>query len=325
MATNTTSAAGLSSQYQRYLSRQLLEKILPSIHLSKFALKKALPGKQGSKTMRFFRFAEPSTANIQSVGTEGTTPSSSDKSMTLETVDADLVQYVQQIVITDILSATELFNHTEEAIRQHGEDAALHCDNIIRNELASNTTGKNVVFSGDATTFSALSGDEIDEQDILLAATKLKQDGARPVDGVNFAASMPTEVAFSILNNTSGVWQGAAQYSAPENLYSGEIGRLFGVRVMETNKGFRSDVGTQYTYDGAGAAFSTFVFGKDAYGVPELNSQSPFAPQVLIADGPDKSDPAALKKVISYKTFYTAKILQPKHVCEIYSTINEVV
>lgn len=320
MATNTTST--LSSQYQAYLSKQLLDKIMPNIHLARFAKKKPLPGKQGSKTMTFFRFAAPSTSAIQTVSTEGTTPSSSDKTMSLETISATLVQYLQQIVLTDILSATELFNHTEEAIREHGEDAALHMDNIIRNELATNTSGKNYVYADD-TAFASSYDDAIDEQDLLDAATALKIDGAMTVDGNCFVASMPVQVSHDIMNSTSGTWHKVSEYAAPDGLFSGEIGKLYGVRVMETNQGFTSigNDGTpaQYTYSASGQVFSTFVFGQNAFGVPELTSQSPYSPQVLIADGPDKTDPGNLKKIITYKSFYTAKILQPKHIAEIYS------
>ena len=53
--------------------------------------------------------------------------------------------------------------------------------------------------------------------------------------------------------------------------------------------------------------------------MPNLASQSPFSPKVMIADGADKADPAGLKTTIAFKSFYAAKILQPKHVCEIYS------
>ena len=39
----------------------------------------------------------------------------------------------------------------------------------------------------------------------------------------------------------------------------------------------------------------------------------------MIADGADKADPAALKTTVAFKSYYAAKVLQPKHICEIYT------
>tara|TARA_S200002703_G_scaffold159632_2_gene173835 strand:- start:4437 stop:5396 length:960 start_codon:yes stop_codon:yes gene_type:complete len=314
MAVNTTST--LSDQFQKYFSKQLLEKIMPTLRLAPFAKKSPLPGKSGSKEMRWFRFAAPSTANIQEVSTEGTTPGSSEKSLSLETVDAVLTQYLQYITLTDILTATELFNHVEESIREHGEDAALHMDNLIRNELASNETGKNYVYAD--TDWANSNSTAISASNVLDSVTALKIDSAPTVDGNHYAGVFPCETARDLMRDSD--WLEVHKYSAPDGLFEGEVGKLYGCRVLETNQGFRSEsTGSQYSYSASGDTYSSFVFGRNAYGVPELNSQSPFSPQVIIADTADKSDPGNLKTVVTYKSFYTAKTLQPKWVAEIYS------
>lgn len=313
-----TSSSTLSAEYQNYLDRELLEKIMPMLQLAPFAKRAPLPAKSGHKACTWFRFAEPATTNIQQVSTEGTTPGSSEKQLSLETVSATLVQYMQYITLTDVLSATELFDHTEEAIREHGEDAALHMDNLIRDELGSNETGKNYVYSD--TNFATSNGTAASAANILDAATHIKIDSAPTVDGNNYIGVAPCEVARDLMRDTD--WLQVHKYSAPEGLFNGEIGKLYGVRILETNKGYRSASTTQYTYAAAGNTYSTFVFGRNAYGVPNLEAQTPFSPQVITADGADKSDPGNLKTTVAFKTFYVAQTLQPKWISEIYSGTN---
>lgn len=289
---------------------------MPMLQLAPFAKRAPLPAKSGHKACTWFRFAEPATTNIQQVSTEGTTPGSSEKQLSLETVSATLVQYMQYITLTDVLTATELFDHTEEAIREHGEDAALHMDNLIRDELGSNLTNKNYVYSD--TNWISSNGTAASAANILDAATHLKIDSAPTVDGNNYIGVAPCEVARDLMRDTD--WLQVHKYSAPEGLFNGEIGKLYGVRILETNKGFRSaSAGSQYVYSASGNTYSTFVFGRNAYGVPNLEAQTPFSPQVITADGADKSDPGNLKTTVAFKTFYVAQALQPKWISEIYS------
>lgn len=319
----TTKTADVSAQYQAYLDKQLLKKIMPKLQLAQFAKRAPLPGRMGSKTITWHRFADPSTSTIASVSTEGSEPASSEKQLSLTAVTATLAQYFQKITLTDILTATEFFNHTEEAIRAHGQDCALHCDNTIRDHLGSDMTSgsdnKNLVYSN--STWANSNSNPVSADEILDAATALKIDSAPTVDGRNFVGIAPCEVGRDIMRDTD--WLDVHKYSSPDGLFDGEIGKLYGVRILETNQGFRSDSGgSQYAYAASGDTYSTFVLGGDAFGVPDLGTQSPFAPKVLIAEGPDKSDPGDLTKVISFKVFYVAKALRQAWISEIYSGTN---
>ena len=65
------------------------------------------------------------------------------------------------------------------------------------------------------------------------------------------------------------------------------------------------------TDDGGGTAVdksvhASFFLGEGAYGIPELSSQSPFSPKIIITDSPDKSDPLNLTITAGFKCFWTA-------------------
>ena len=71
---NTAQPAGLITQLQTYFSKQLLERQIQLLQMEQFAEKVPYPTKSGgNKTIRFFRFDNPSISNIVSL-TDGTTP-----------------------------------------------------------------------------------------------------------------------------------------------------------------------------------------------------------------------------------------------------------
>lgn len=303
---------------QRYFSRELLKTIEQTVVLDQFASKQPLPEKSGSKTMRFFRYDEGSAANVSTI-TEGTNPAAS--ALQIDSVDVDLTQYGQVIAISDLASATELFNNLEQATLRVGRDAALKMDGIIRDELFSNDAdipSGNNIYSGSTTSWGS-SISAVDATDFLDAATSLKIEAATPINGF-FVAVVGPQVARDLMND--GDWIAAHHYAAPDNIVRGEIGRLHGVRFVETTLPYRAAVGAQFTYVSNGAYYGSVVVGAEAYACASLNSQSPFAPSVIITNGADKSDPLNLQTKVGMKFYTAAKNIQPKHIARVYSTTN---
>jgi len=318
MANMTTGTDNLDAQFQTYFSKELLEYIEKSLQMVQFAQKKPLPPRAGSKDVKWFRFDEPSTTGVTTLDTEGGT-SITERALTLEEVTATLVQYGQVISLTDILQLTELFNHVEQAVRITGQDAALHADTIVRDKLAATASGKqergaNGLADHAAVIAAAAADSEVEFNDLLDCATQLRKNNTPTIGGSYIAVAAP-EVISDLMKTDK--WITAASYSNVDELYRGESGKLWGNRILSTTSPYRST--TQYTYSSSGTAFSTFVFGANAYGVTDIASQSPYGPKVMIADGPDKGDPLNQLTKISYKSFYAAAVLQPKYYVEMYS------
>jgi N4-gp56 family major capsid protein len=319
--TNTTNggANDVSNSIQTYFDKKLLEQTLKNIVLDQFAYKADLPAKRGHKDIKFFRYPEADTTDVDAL-TEGTAIASGDyKRLELQTVSATLSQYGQVIGITDLLSAVELFNHLEQATTTNGQDAALKVDEILRDKLGSNVTDKQKRFAGAATSYATVGGtdDAMTALDILDASTNLRVQNARPSNGY-FTAIMAPEVARDLMNDDD--WLEASRYGDTEQLYKGEVGRYMGVRVVTTTNPFRSN--TQYTYNAAGAKYSTFVVGDQSYGGVNLASMSAYSPKMIIAQGPDKTDPLAQLTTVGFKFYYGCEVLNAKHLVEIYSTTN---
>jgi N4-gp56 family major capsid protein len=321
MANMTTGTDNLDAQFQTYFSKELLEYIVKSLQLVQFANKSPLPAKAGAKDVKWFRYDEPATTGVTKLTTEGGT-SITERALTLEEVTATLVQYGQVISLTDILQLTELFSHMEQAIRVTGQDAALHADTIVRDKLGTTTVaaGKQARYANGLANYAAVQTEStvanavVEFNDLLDCATALNQNNTSTIGGSFIAVASPEVI--SDLMKTTG-WQNAASYSAVEQLFKGEVGKLWGNRIMSTTSPFKS--GVVDTYLSSGNVHSTFVFGANAFGVTDIASQSPYAPKVMIADGADKSDPLNQLTKISYKSYYAAAVLQPKYFVEMYS------
>jgi len=331
----------VTAQFQTFFSKALLERALPLLQMEQFAMKTPYPTKTGgNKTIRFFRFSDPSISAIANLS-EGTTPSSGDeRDLTLSSVEATLVQYGSKIILTDVLLATELFSHLAQATKQLGEDAALHADTLCHRALvqdSSTSTGTGVATKSYAryaqngtngTTFATAStpNSAITATDLLDGATSLFIARAPKIkDG--YALVAHPAVIRDLQQDDD--WLKVSSYSAPDQIFKGETGKLFGVSVISSTnvQTFNTSAsGVAETTNSTGAAYANVLLGGGAFGVPSLSSVaasgSPFAPKVTILDAADKSDPYGQRVVASFKTFYAAKQLDPRFFRVLFSKSN---
>ena len=324
----------VSAQFQTYFSKALLERAIPLLQMEQFAMKAPYPTKTGgNKTIRFFRFGDPSISAISALS-EGTTPAAGDeRDLTLSSVEATLVQYGSKIILTDVVLATELFSHLAQATKQLGEDAALHADTLCHRALvqdSSTSTGTGVATksyaryaqnttNGTTWATSSVANSAMTATDLLDGATSLFIARAPKIkDG--YALVAHPAVIRDLQQDDD--WLKVSSYSAADQIFKGETGKLFGVSVISSTNvqtfntsasGIaENSVGTV----GVNTGYANVLLGGGAFGVPSLSalaaSGSPFAPKVTILDAADKSDPYGQRVIASFKTFYAAKQLDPR-------------
>ena len=294
--------------------------------------------RRGKNSVRFFRYVEPETSNIKGL-TEGDGHSSGTawakgayKEMTLEYVDVALSQYGQVIGISALLTAQQLFNHLEQATTVNGQDAALHLDTKIAYTLGDDTSitsGTTITsnkisrFAGASAYYTAAptSSQVMTGLELLDTATALKVNNAPTTNGYYTAVADP-RVLRDLQNDSD--WISSRHYGDPDAIMKGEVGRYAGIRCIESTNSYRTahTAANARTYSAAGAIYSTFVFGDQAFGTVDLASQSPYAPKMQIAQGPDSGDPLAQLTTIGFKTYYGQAILQPKFLAQVFSGTN---
>ena len=108
------------------------------------------------------------------------------------------------------------------------------------------------------------------------------------------------------LMNAQG-WVDAAKYGSIKKLLKGEVGELHGVRFMETTN----------LPDGQG-----FIYGADSYGVVDVENGAG-KPKIITKDfeSGGTSNPLELIATVGWKNLFVAKVLEPKALCKITTTV----
>ena len=246
----------LSPQMKTFYDKVLIKNALPNMVHDQFGQRKPIPQHNG-KTIEFRRlnpFAKTTTPL-----TEGVTPDG--QNLEWGTVTATVKQYGDYVTTSDVLDMTSVDYNIAEAARVLGDQAGLSLDSIVKEVL---NAGTNVQYSdGSKTSRAAITADDImTVQAVKRAATTLKRMNAKKIDG-DYVAIIHPDVAYDLMNDTA--WEALNTYN-PKNVFAGEIGRLYGVRFVES-----SDA---KIFEKAGASsidvYSTLFLGADAYGTTEI-------------------------------------------------------
>ena len=257
----TTGTQSLSAEMKIYYGMELLENAKPALVHNQFAATKPLPV-GGGKTVEWRKFGSFDKALTPL--TEGVTPNA--QALTVTPMTATVKQYGGWAAITDVLQLTAIDNNITQATKVLASQAGRTLDTVTREVLAG---GTNVIYApaGDTavtsranlTTASVLTPDLIDQ-----AATALKAQNADAI-GESYVAIVHPYVAYDLRRNPE--WIDVHKYASPENIYNGEIGKLAGVRFIETSE---AKIWKNATCPEGLAVFGTLVLGAHAYGVTEL-------------------------------------------------------
>ena len=353
MADAMTLSSDLSSQYREHFENQLLTYAVQATRKAEFGQKAPLPKGVGSKQISFFKYGAPDATQIADLtdtsadevttstilpidifGTSADGDGTGVRQLSLTKVTATLQQIGQVVVISDVLNNTEFLNSLSQATKANGEDAALKCDEIVRNHImrtvaggggAANlpghaeTAGANTVFAGANTSLASASLPVMVATDVLDVMTQLRINRAPEINGGYVCVAAP-QVLRDIMADDD--WLAAATRSNVSALYNGEAGALYGVRFVEDTNPWRTGVvlANHDTYSASGTAFGSIFLGGEAFGVPALSGDSPMSPSIQIVDTPDKKDPLNQVITVGFKTMYTAKTLTTGYYIRFFST-----
>jgi N4-gp56 family major capsid protein len=302
----------LQNQFQRYFNKKLLEHAVYTLQLADYGTKKPLPRNQGARYISFFRQQAANAANVVELA-EGS-PIQTLAGQDHTRIDFELKQLGQASRFSDILSATELIDNMKVKIEQFGEECALKMDELIQFALVNATTGLTSIYQGN-TSFANLQADataaaNFDSDSLLNATTQLRLNLAPPKGGFYYGVLNPYS-EWEVISDTDG-WLLAHQYGNDYgDLKKGEIGTYNGVRVVRSTNVFTHGT-TQGVLDPADDVYSTYVFGRDAYGISELSGQSPFSPKMEVVDRADSANPLNQFTTVGWKAFYAVGVLNPR-------------
>ena len=254
--TNTTLDPGLSDEMKTYYSMRLINLAEPELIHDQFGQKHPIP-KNSGKTIEFRKYDSLPKALVPL--TEGVTPAG--QKMSMGVIRATIKQYGGYIELSDILELTAIDNNLVQATRLLASQAGRTSDTITREVLAG---GTNVVYAGGAKDRSELVGGDATEannkylsvDDIRKAVRTLKVMNAQKINGY-FAGIIHPDTAYDLMSDKK--WVDVKTYSDPDGIYEGEIGKIEGVRFVETTEAKIFHAADLVIADGSNAAARTLT------------------------------------------------------------------
>lgn len=239
---NTTVSTASSAKFpSKYYDRQLLESAKTRFVHAEFGQKRPIPRNNGKYVnFRRWNLFDPSVAMIGL--SEGVTPNG--QTLSQSEVEAEVKQYGAYVEVSDLLDLTAYDSVINDSAELLGEQLGTVVEWVTRDEMCS---GNNVQYAGGKTSRNTLTAeDKLTTTEIRKAVRTLKKNKARPFceDGrqPHFICICSPEATFDLQNDE--MWRSVSTYSNSEAIYSGEIGRLFGVVFVESTeaKVFRQTV-----------------------------------------------------------------------------------
>lgn len=305
--TNTTLDGGLSAENKTFYDMQLIDEASPNLVHAQFGQKRPIP-KNGGKKIEFRKYAslEKATTPI----TEGVTPDG--KKLNVTTIEATLDQYGDFVAYSDVLDLTAIDNNVVEATKILGNQAGLTLDSVHRDQIHEGIT--NVFFASKKDGTAVTERGNLDSSCVLTvdtikkAVAFLKKNNAPTIDGSYIAVISPL-TAYELMSDEA--WIDAHKYSTPDNIYNGEIGKIAGVRFVESSEA--------KIYDGGVAG--TLLFGANAYGVTEIEGGG-LRTIIKQLGSAGSADPLDQRATVGWKAMTVAEVLVPQYIIRIESKIK---
>ncbi len=231
--TNVTTDMGLSDEMKTYYSDYLIDLAEPELIHDQFGQKHPIP-KNGGKTIEFRKY-DPLPKMLTPL-TEGVTPNG--QKLTMGVITATVAQYGGFVELSDILLLTAIDNNLVQATELLASQAGRTLDTITREVLNG---GTNVLYAGGKLDRSLLVGGNgtaalnnyLTVDDVRKAVRALKVQNAQKINGYYVGIIHP-DTAYDLM--TDQKWVNVKTYSDPEGIYEGEIGKIEGVRFVESTE-----------------------------------------------------------------------------------------
>ncbi|WP_458457480.1 N4-gp56 family major capsid protein [Pseudobutyrivibrio sp.] len=311
---NATTDAALSDEMKTYYDKELIRLVSANLVHDQFAQTRDIP-KGNGKTVEFRQF-DPLPKSLTPL-TEGVTPDGRKVSVNSKT--ADVEQYGDYVPYTDVIDLTAIDPMVLEITRLIADQAARTLDSITRDAIAA---GTQVNYVNNRLSRSALTtADKIDVDTIIRAATLLKRGNTPKING-EYVGIIHPDVAYDLMRDPEFVeWQ---KYTTSDKLFKGEIGKIGGVRFVETTEAkiwndntcpvktaaSGDDPATYYS------VYSTLIVGLNAYATTKVTDGGL---QQIIKPIGYGNDPLNQRGSIGWKAMKVSEILVDAYMVRIES------
>jgi N4-gp56 family major capsid protein len=250
--------------------------------------------------------------------TEGSRPDK--KALTISTVDVTTTQYGSLMAITDIAKVKSPLEIVSIASERLSREAGEVLDILNRDVIAA---------GGTAFYATESNGDANAARNDISSTAKLKMNDLRLLRAKMTKANIPTfgdgfyrlhisaEQGYDLRNDTTSGsnFVEVNKYATPETILRGELGRLEGFRIMETNRLKTA------TNSGSVTVHLGIALGDvKGWGCGDLQTLQTYH----VAPGGDHTDPLGTEELMGWKVNYGCAVLSNSYYFRVESAASAV-
>jgi N4-gp56 family major capsid protein len=239
--------------------------------------------------------------------------------MTATNVSGTTAQYDNAVSISDILAYASFGDVMKSAVERLAYNAGISIDTAVRKIIY--TAGTQQSASASAYWSAVPAGANLITSEIRKAARTLAANDAFEQDDGNWVAVVHPHALYDLQgDSTTGGWIDANKYVDNSNMLNGEVGKLYGVRFLSTSNAATrgSSYATTSAVVSSTTVYVTSVFGKDAFGVSELQSLKTYVKPFGSGGVGDPTDKIA---TAGWKCLFGANVLNSAFFVNINHTV----
>lgn len=361
MADQKTTDAGVAALLKTYYNRMLIERLEPESYLYQLGEKKPIP-KGNGKTIEFtgWRKVKPILSNSSEMST-------SQVYLSAYTISTTLIQRHNYAQFSTLLKQTSIDPNIESATEILADQLRKTVEMYIRyvvvgkicvtnratvasintslaqhdaDGVITGTSGQlsHILFSqfpmlhnktrlsSSACKFGTLAGSAMSISQIKHAVSYLKSRNVKPFADGKYVLYAHTWVVDKLMADPA--WKTWNSPNNADKMWKGEVGQLYGARIIEGNMAFRYVYSSAPLTTASGAFNVSMLFGKGAFGVSELsmggNGNKGFEIIVKNPSPYNTNDPVDLISTVGGKMCMAAVVLNKSAACGICTSDRSV-
>lgn len=341
----TVDSSTFNKAFEYYVVKDLLETLHPQLHIYQFGKKEFVPLRSG----KVAKWRRPNIIGKGRILTESAAGTA--RGLSATTISAQMQLFGDHSIVTTLLEDISLFSIMNEFKDEYSYSMRETLDYMMQLQLLWKKTALSATLQysaagaamGTSNLLSAIgtlsasqfeapiyavqwmdsrnhalsaldggnSGTPFTPQKIRDIVLKLKQKDVPTYDGQNYIGVMHPTTMTDI--RSTSAWLDLHKYTdAVQQIFKGEVGKMEGVRFVETTNMLNVTVtngATGASAHGNGYYYFSLFFGKGFYGVSELKGKG--AVDVIVKrSGPQSTnDPLDQINTLGYKGFACAKVL----------------
>lgn len=308
VAVNTTLT--LTPVMQIYYDKVLLDRLEAQLHFQQLATKKNIP-KNAGKVIYFTRYQNlnEDTTPLQ----DGVVPSA--VSLSANNISATLESLGSYTTTSDLLVMTAIDNQIKSALEVLSYKAAKSVDSYIRSKIDAAVPASYA--NGRASAGDVLTTDVLNASELRKMVRTLKGRDVPPHSGGDYILVVHPFQAYNLQSDTAvGGWLDVNKYVSNTTILNGEIGKIYGARVLESTN-LTSD-----TISGSETGYYAYMFGFNSFATVNISGGA-LKTYVKPAGSAGSLDPLEQINAIGYKIIFAAAVLDPNRIVRLLTGVAQ--